>query len=213
MKNKTQQTQQEELINTVLHGLGLVLSIAAFILLVNSALRHQNTLYSIGISIFGITLITLYFASTMYHGLPQGKWKDIFHKIDHISIYLLIAGTYAPVTLVSLPNPWKWAIFSVIWGAALLGIFLKLFWFHRFKYFSLFLYAVMGWMIVVAIKPLMDNLNATSLTFLAAGGFFYTVGIGFYVWRNLRFSHSIWHLFVLGGSICHFFMVYHIFDI
>jgi hemolysin III len=210
MKEVRQQTPTEEIINAVSHGIGLLLAVVGFIILFISASNYDKAIYQVGIAIFGTTLIALYFASMMYHLLPRGRWKDIFHMFDHISIYLLIAGTYAPVTLIAMPDPWKWTIFSVIWGTALVGIILKIFWFNRFRYFSLVLYVVMGWMIIVAIKPLTEHVNSTSLWFLAAGGVFYMLGIIFYVWKNLKFSHSIWHLFVLGGSMCHFFMVYHI---
>jgi hemolysin III len=209
MSNR-EQTRIEEMINTLTHGLGFGLSIAALVFLVLSANRTGNWVYVLGTSVFGITLIGLYFASMMYHGLPRGRWKDRFHVMDHVSIYLLIAGSYTPVTLIALPGVWKWIIISVIWSAALAGIILKLFWFRRFKVFSLVLYALMGWMIIVALKPLIENVNSLSLFYMAAGGIFYTVGILFYTWKSLKFNHSIWHLFVLGGSICHFFMVYYV---
>jgi hemolysin III len=208
MKKERIQTKTEEIINAVTHGIGFGLAITALVILVVFASRTGEWMYIAGTLIFGLALTTLYFASMMYHSLPQGKWKDRFHVLDHVSIYLLIAGSYTPVTLIAMPGPWKWIIFIVIWGAALTGIVLKLFWFKRFMLFSLILYAVMGWMIIIALKPLIENVNTTSLIFMTAGGILYTLGIGFYVWKSLKFSHSIWHLFVLGGSICHFFMVF-----
>jgi hemolysin III len=210
-KTVREQTRLEEMINALSHGVGLLMAIGALVIFIMMAYRQQLITHGIGTTIFGISLITLYFASMMYHFLPPGKWKDRFHRIDHISIYLLIAGTYTPVTLVALPVPWKWIIFGAIWGAAFMGITLKIFWFNRFKMFSLLLYALMGWMIIIAIKPLSESINSTSMAYLAAGGLFYTAGILFYMWKRLKFSHTIWHLFVLGGSMCHFFMVYHIF--
>jgi hemolysin III len=208
MKKERIQTKAEELVNAVTHGIGFGLAIAALIILVVFAAKTGEWVYVAGTLVFGLALTALYFASMMYHSLPQGKWKDRFHVLDHVSIYLLIAGSYTPVTLIAMPGAWKWFIIIVIWTAAITGIVLKLFWFKRFKIFSLILYAVMGWMIIIALKPLIENVNTTSLIFMTAGGIFYTAGIGFYVWKNLKFSHSIWHLFVLGGSICHFFMVF-----
>jgi hemolysin III len=207
MKKERLQTKTEEIINAVTHGIGFALAIAALVILTVFASRTGDWVSITGTVIFGISMMSLYFASMMYHSMPYGKWKDRFHVLDHVSIYLLIAGSYTPVTLIAMPGTWKWIIISVIWASALAGIVLKLFWFKRFKIFSLILYAVMGWMIIIALKPLIENVNTTSIIFMTAGGISYTAGIGFYVWKSLKFSHSIWHLFVLGGSICHFFMV------
>lgn len=204
------QSIEEEITNAILHGIGLGLAIAALTILIIFATMYGDMWYLVGFTIYGITLITLYLSSTLYHSFPQGKWKNVLHVVDHVSIYLLIAGTYTPVTLTALRGPWGWSIFGVVWGAAILGILLKVFWFERFKYFTLALYAIMGWMIVIAIRPLLENLNSTSLVFMLAGGLAYTIGIVFYVWRSLKFGHAIWHLLVLVGSICHFFTVFYL---
>lgn len=204
------QTTAEEITNAVLHGIGLGLAIAALVILIIFASLYGSTWHLVGFSIYGITLIFLYLSSTLYHSFPQGKWKKTLRVIDHASIFLLIAGTYTPVTLTAMRGPWGWSIFGVVWGIALLGIILKIFYINRFKYLSLAMYAAMGWLIVVAINPLLESVNNTSLAFLLAGGLAYTVGIIFYAWKKLPFGHAIWHLFVLAGSICHFFTVFYL---
>ncbi len=208
MTNKRAQSIQEEIINASLHGMGLGLAIAALAILVFLAATRADVWHITGFSIYGATLIILYLSSTLYHAFLPGKWKDRFHVVDHISIFLLIAGTYTPVTITALRGPWGWTIFGIVWGIAFFGILLKIFWFDKLKYFSVILYAVMGWIIIIAIKPLVMNVNTTSLIFLLLGGISYTVGIIFYSWRSLRFGHGIWHLLVLAGSIFHFFTMF-----
>jgi hemolysin III len=205
-----EQTPEEEISNAILHGIGVGLSIAALVVLLVFANTYGNMWHIISFSIYGATLILLYFASTLYHSLPRGKWKNILNVIDHSSIFLLIAGTYTPITLTALPGPWGWSIFGVVWGIALFGIIMKLIWFEKSRIISLILYAAMGWMIIIAIKPLIENVNTTSLIFLLAGGLAYTFGIAFYVWKNLKYGHVVWHLFVLAGSILHFFGVFYL---
>lgn len=202
-----EQTPPEELVNAITHGIGLGLAIAAQVVMMVFASIYGDVWHITAYSIYGTTLILLYFSSTMYHSLSPGKWKNRFHLTDHISIFLLIAGTYTPITLIALRGQGGWLIFGIIWGAAIAGIILKVFWFERFKILSLVLYALMGWVIIFAIKPLLDNVSNTGLIFLLAGGLSYSLGIIFYVWRRIPFSHAIWHLFVLGGSITHFFAV------
>ena len=210
MMKLREQTPSEEIVNAILHGIGAGLSIAALVVLVIFANQYGDVWHIISFSIFGATLIILYLASTLYHSFPKGKWKNILHVIDHSSIFLLIAGTYTPVTLTALRGPWGWSIFGVVWGIALLGIILKVFWMGKLKFLSVGLYVVMGWLIVIAVRPLIDSLNTISLIFLVAGGLCYTIGIVFYIWRRLKYSHGIWHLFVLAGSICHFFTVFYL---
>jgi hemolysin III len=206
--NLREQTPPEELANAITHGIGLGLAIAAQVVMMVFANQYGDIWHIVGYSIYGTTLILLYFSSTMYHSIAPGKWKDRFHLTDHISIFLLIAGTYTPITLIAMRDTaWGWTIFGIIWGAAILGIVLKVFWFDRFKLLSLILYGIMGWIIIIAIKPLIESVNTTGLIFLLVGGISYSLGIIFYVWRKIPFSHAIWHLFVLGGSISHFFTI------
>jgi hemolysin III len=210
MNNQREQTPEEEIINAIIHGIGVGLSIAALVILLIFGSIYGDTWHIVSFSIYGTTLILLYLASTLYHSFPKGRWKNIFHVIDHSSIFLLIAGTYTPITLTALRGPWGWSLFGTVWAIALFGIIMKLIWFDRFKVVSLVLYAVMGWLVIVAIKPLLETLNNISLIFLLAGGLSYTIGIIFYVWRRLKFGHAIWHLLVLAGSILHFFGVFYL---
>jgi hemolysin III len=158
-------------------------------------------------AIFGTTLILLYGSSTLYHAITHHDIKQRFQQFDHASIYLLIAGSYTPITLVSLGGVWGWSIFAAVWTIAIIGIFLTFVYPRRFETLSLFLYVIMGWIIIIAIKPLLESMESGGLWLLLAGGLSYTVGVVFYVWDKLPFNHTIWHLFVLGGSILHFFMV------
>lgn len=210
MKKLREQSPSEEIVNAILHGIGAGLSIAALVVLIIFANIYGNTWHIVSFSIYGATLIILYLSSTVYHSLPKGKWKNILHVVDHSSIFLLIAGTYTPITLTAMRGPWGWSIFGVIWGIAFLGIILKVFWMDKLKFLSVGLYVIMGWLIVIAIKPLLESLETISLIFLLAGGISYMVGIIFYIWRRLKYSHGIWHLFVLAGSICHFFTVFYL---
>lgn len=210
MKKLREQSPSEEIVNAILHGIGAGLSIAALVVLIIFANIYGDTWHIVSFSIYGATLIILYLASTVYHSLPKGKWKNVLHVIDHSSIFLLIAGTYTPITLTAMRGPWGWSIFGVVWGIAFLGIILKVFWMDKLKFLSVGLYVIMGWIIVIAIKPLLESLENVSLIFLLAGGLSYTIGIIFYIWRRLKYSHGIWHLFVLAGSICHFFTVFYL---
>lgn len=210
MTTPRKQTRTEEITNAILHGVGLGLAIAALVILVIFAHNYGDTWHLVGFSIYGVTLIILYSSSTLYHSFPDGKWKSTLRIIDHASIFLLIAGTYTPVTLTAMRGPWGWSIFGIVWGIALAGIVLKIFFIHKLKYLSLVLYVVMGWLIIIAIKPLVESVGSTSLAFLVAGGLLYMTGIIFYAWKSLPFSHAIWHLFVLAGSICHFFTVFYL---
>ena len=210
MQNKRQQTPSEELANALTHGIGVLLSTAALIILIVYAVSRGDIWHVAGFSVFGTTLIILYLSSTVYHSFPEGKWKKTLRIVDHASIFLLIAGTYTPVTLTAMRGPWGWTIFGIVWGIALLGIFLKVFLLNRMKYLSLILYIAMGWIIVIAVRPLMESVENIVLIYLVAGGLFYTLGTIFYAWKSLLYSHAIWHLFVLGGSISHFFAVFYL---
>ena len=153
-------------------------------------------------------MVLLYLGSTLYHAWPESKVKDVLQVVDHGAIFLLIAGTYTPFTLVTLHGPWGWSLFGFTWGLAVIGVALKIFTTGRYEAVSLAIYLLMGWCAIVAVKPLWDRLEPDGLLLLAAGGVVYSGGVAFYVWQRLRYPHAIWHLFVLGGSVLHWFTVY-----
>ena len=201
-------TAREELANSLTHGLGAVLSVAGLVLLVVFAARHGDAWHVVSTAIFGTTLVLLYTASTLYHSLRGERLKQRLQKFDHAAIFLLIAGTYTPFVLVPLRGPWGWSLFGIVWGLAIVGVALK-FWFAgRFKLASTLIYVGMGWLVVIAIKPLMAALPAGGVKLLVAGGLCYTGGAVFYLWKRLPYHHAVWHLFVLGGSACHWAAVF-----
>ncbi|WP_230866661.1 PAQR family membrane homeostasis protein TrhA [Iocasia frigidifontis] len=210
MSDEMKYSKGEEITNAILHGIGLGLAIAALVILIVFANHYGNTWHIIGFTVYGSTLIILYLSSTLYHSFPAGKLKRIFRIFDHSSIFLLIAGTYTPLTLIALQGTLGWTFFCIVWSLAILGIIFKIFWINRFKLFSTVLYILMGWLIIIAIKPLLTALNNKSIIFLIIGGGFYTVGTIFYSCRRIKYNHAIWHLFVLAGSICHFFTIFYI---
>jgi hemolysin III len=172
------------------------------------ALQLNGDAWSItAMAIFGATLILLYGASTLYHAIPVPTWKPLLRKLDHASIFLLIAGTYTPFTLVNLRGPWGWSLFGVVWGVALAGVVLKFFFAGRFRLVSTAAYVLLGWLVVIAVKPMLASVPPTALWLLLAGGLSYTGGAVFYLWRRLPYHHAIWHVFVLGGSVCHYLAV------
>jgi len=196
-----------ELANTVTHGLGLLLSIIGLVVLVVSSTRNGDGRLIVACSVYGATLVLLYLASTLYHSVGSIYAERVFRAIDHAAIYLLIAGTYTPFTLVSLGGGWGWSLFGVVWGLALLGIVFKTVCIERFKLLSLLLYLAMGWLALVAIEPLVENVPRGGLMWMFAGGAAYTLGVVFYLWKSIPHHHAIWHLFVMAGSTCHFFAV------
>ncbi len=198
----------EEIANWVTHGLGLIASIGALVLLVRFASLRGNTWHIISFTVFGVSLITLYAVSTLYHAWKSTGTKKLFRKLDRAAIFLLIAGTYTPFLLTNLRGPWGWTLFGIIWGLSAVGIVVQLLYGNRFRYSSTLVYLIMGWLIVVAAKPLLAAVPHGSLWLLLAGGLCYTVGIIFYLWRKLKFHHAFWHSFVLGGSACHFLAVF-----
>ncbi|HPI40156.1 MAG TPA: hemolysin III family protein [Pseudobdellovibrionaceae bacterium] len=194
-----------ERFNSISHLIGTVLSIAAASVLITLAVLKEDPWRIIGFSIYGIMMITLYATSTLYHSFPKGPVKDFLRKMDHLSIYLMIAGTYTPFTLITLHGIWGWTIFGVIWGLALLGILQELTIGKKSRKLSILIYILMGWLIVVATQPLTEKLPNAALYWLLAGGLFYTLGILVYVKDEvIPHGHGIWHLFVLAGSLCHF---------
>ena len=196
----------EEIYHAITHGVGIILSIVGLSVLVAYASLSGSTLAIISSAIYGATLIVLYGSSTLYHAVTQPKIKQLLQTFDHASIYLLIAGTYTPISLVTLGGVLGWSIFTINWIAATIGIYLKFVYPNRFETFSLFLYLVMGWLIVVAIKPLMEVMPLNGIYLLIIGGLFYTLGVFFYVKDSKPFYHAIWHLFVMAGSIFHYLM-------
>lgn len=197
----------EEIANSITHGIGVVLAIAALCVLTLLAASHGDVWHVVSVSVYGTTLILLYTASTLYHSIQKQSIKDILRNLDHSAIYLLIAGTYTPFTLVSLRGPWGWWLFGVIWGLALLGIVFQFLPLRQRKIVSMILYFGMGWAVVAAIKPLLQSVEAGGILFLVLGGLAYTVGILFYAWEKMSYNHAVWHLFVLAGSVLHFVAV------
>jgi hemolysin III len=201
-------TRNEEIANAVLHGVGLGLSIAVLVALIILGRIHENILYIVSFSVYGSSLILLYLSSTLYHSFPHGKVKDIFEIFDHSAIYLLIAGTYTPICLIAIKGGFGWTMFGIIWVVAICGILFKVFWIKKFIVLSTFFYIIMGCFIVIAVKPIFANMNSTSITFLFIGGASYILGTLFFLWRKMKYHHAVWHLFVLGGSTCHFFTMF-----
>lgn len=200
----------EEVAHAVTHGLGAVLSIVGLTVLVAKAALYGNAWHIVAASIFGATLVLMYTASTLYHSIPAHTLpaaKRVLRVLDHSLIYFLIAGTYTPFTLITLRGPWGWGLFAFTWGLALAGVVFKVFATGKFEKVSLAIYLLMGWCAIVAIKPLLNTLEPGALALMLAGGLTYTGGVVFYVWQRLRFHHAVWHLFVLGGSVLHFFAV------
>ncbi|KAA3639411.1 MAG: hemolysin III family protein [Bacteroidetes bacterium] len=198
----------EEKLNILTHGFGALLAIVALVLLVVEASSKGSTLQLVSFAVFGVSLIVLYTASTVYHSAKKPDLRKKLRILDHTAIYVLIAGTYTPFTLVTLEGTLGWTIFFTSWGIALTGITLKLFFTGRFDVLSTIMYVFMGWIIIFAIKPLMNNLAAEGLNWLFAGGIAYTVGAILYSIKKIKFNHAIFHVFVLAGSFCHFMAVY-----
>ena len=199
---------REELANAVTHGIGLVLSLIGLPILILVALDRGERAMVIGASVFGATLIALYAASTLYHAIPHPTLKQKLRVVDHAAIYLLIAGTYTPFTLGVLRGTWGWTLFGIVWTLAALGVLFKVvFGSGAMAKLSTAIYVAMGWVIIVAIKPLVASMEHAGLLLLVAGGLCYTGGVIFYVDRRRTWTHPVWHLFVMGGSICHYFAV------
>lgn len=199
---------REEIAHCVTHGIGIVFGIVGLVILISRATSCGSARHIVGCSIFCATLIILYSASTLYHGIQYPTAKKIFRIADHSAIYLLIAGTYTPFTLINMQGVWGWSLFGVSWGLALLGIVLQFSPLRKYSHIRLILYITMGWAIIVAIKPLAASVPLSALKLIVAGGLSYTVGIVFYLWRRLPYHHAIWHLFVLSGSVLHYLAVF-----
>jgi hemolysin III len=197
----------EELANSITHGIGLVLSVAGFAVLLVFAILRGGALQIASCAVYGSTLVCVYAASTLYHALPSPRMKRALKILDHCAIYLLIAGTYTPFTLVTLRGGWGWSLFAIVWALAMAGIVFKVWFIDHFPILSTVLYLAMGWIAVVAIKPLLSSIPAHGLYWLVAGGVLYSIGVAFFAARRLRFGHAIWHVFVIAGSACHYVAV------
>lgn len=197
----------DELASSIIHGLGIVLSIAGLAILVAFAALHGNALAVVACAVFGSSLVLLYTASTLYHAIPAAAAKPTLRALDHIAIYLLIAGTYTPFTLIALPGAWGWSLFAAVWTLALAGSALELGFLKRYHKLAVLLYVGMGWIGMIAFEPLSQHLQTGGTTLLLAGGLAYTLGVPFYLWRKLPYHHALWHVFVLAGSVLHFLAV------
>ncbi|MCB2199816.1 hemolysin III family protein [bacterium] len=199
------QSTGEEIANSITHGIGAAFGVAALVLLVVFGAKQGDPWKVVSFSIYGFTLITLFMASTLYHAFRSEKTKALFKLFDHISIYLLIAGSYTPILLTSMRGPWGWSMFGVIWAIALAGILLKIRFLGRYKAISVIVYLTMGWVVLIALKPLLATVPHGFFLWLGIGGACYSLGVIFYVWRTFPYHHMVWHLFVLAGSVTHFF--------
>jgi hemolysin III len=199
--------KKEELINALTHGLGAALAVAGLVLLIVLSCLYGNVWHIVSFSIFGATLVILYLASTLYHSFSSRKVKDLFRKFDHMSIFLLIAGSYTPFCLAVLQGWIGWTVFGIVWGCAVLGMTMKAFFTGKKELLSTIMYIVMGWAILPVIKPLYLSVPGISFVYLMLGGACYTAGTYFFMSKTIKYSHGIWHLFVLAGSVLHFFSV------
>jgi hemolysin III len=200
-------SKKEELANSITHGIGALLSLSALVILIVYATLYGTVWHVVSFTIFGVTMFILYMSSTLLHSFPEGKVKDIFEIFDHSSIYFFIAGSYTPFLLVVIKGTLGWSLFGIVWGLAIAGTVFKCFFVKKYLFSSTALYVVMGWLMVFAWKPLVNNLAPQGITYLIIGGALYTLGAIFYVWRGFAYHHAVWHLFVLAASVAHFFCV------
>lgn len=198
---------KEELANTITHGFALVLSLVGFAVLLFFAVTQKGWLHTVSCALYGATLVFMYTASTLYHSLRSRRAKLLFQRVDHCAIYLLIAGTYTPFTLINLRGSWGWTLFGTIWTMAIGGIIFRTLCADRFPVIAVLYYLAMGWLAVVAIKPLLTSVPLGGLLWIAAGGLCYTVGVIFFAARRLAYHHAYWHVFTTAGSVCHYLAV------
>jgi hemolysin III len=198
----------DELASSVIHGIGIVLSIAGLAVLIMHASSHGSGSDVLASAVYGISLIMLYTASTLYHSIRAESARRVLRTLDHIAIFLLIAGTYTPFTLIALRGTWGWSLFGIVWSLALLGTALELGMLKRYRRLAVLLYVAMGWVGIVAFRPLLAHLQTGGMVLLLAGGAAYTLGVPFYLWRKLPYHHSVWHFFVLAGSVLQFLAVF-----
>lgn len=206
-KSQRLPTKGEEIANSISHGIGLVLAIVATPVLLIAATRSGTVWNTIGVSVFAASMMALYFSSTLYHAITHSRAKRVFRMFDHGAIFLLIAGTYTPFTLGVLRGPWGWTLLVLVWCLAIFGLTMKAVFGHRFAWLSIVLYLTMGWLIVIAAPQVMHRVPLSGLAWILAGGIAYTGGVGFYAAHRVRYAHFAWHLFVIAGTVCHFFAV------
>lgn len=200
-------SKEEEISNSITHGIGVILSIAALVILIVFASLYGNVWHVVSFTLFGATMLLLYTSSTLLHALKPGKAKDFFEIMDHSSIYFFIAGSYTPFLLVAVQSATSWTLFGIVWGLAIAGTVFKSFFVKKFLFTSTLLYVVMGWLIVFVWNDLVAAIHPTSLILLIIGGLLYTVGAIFYIWKLFKHHHAVWHVFVLSATVCHFFAV------
>ncbi|MFD2624207.1 PAQR family membrane homeostasis protein TrhA [Salibacterium salarium] len=201
-------SRKEEIANAATHAVGIVLSLVAIAVLIVFTSLNATPFHVVSVSIYGTTMLLLYVSSTLLHTLKKGKTKDLFEIFDHASIYLFIAGSYTPFLFHVVEGPLSWTLFGVVWGIAFFGIGFKAFFVKKFLFLSTIFYILMGWIMIFAWQPVMENLPAPGIGFLVGGGLLYTVGTIFYIWRHFPYHHAVWHVFVLAGSILHFFAIF-----
>ena len=198
---------REEIANSISHGLALVLAVAALPVLILSAAQIGNRRFTIGVAVFSASIVILYLASTLYHSLTHERAKQFFRQVDHCAIFLLIAGSYTPFTLGVLRGPWGWTLLAIVWSLAVAGITMKVIAGHRHWWLSIVLYVVMGWLAVVAVKPILALVPLPGILLILGGGIAYSGGLAFFAAHRLRYNHFIWHLFVMAGTVCHYLAV------
>lgn len=201
-------SRREEFANAITHGIGVALSIAALVLLIVFSSLNATATHVVSMSIYGTTMLLLYTSSTLLHSFKEGKLKDLFEIFDHASIYLFIAGTYTPFLFHVIEGALSWVLFGAIWGLAFTGVIFKVFFTKKYIFLSTLFYVLMGWLIILAWQPLTASLPSGGIVLLVSGGLLYTIGTIFYVWRYFPYHHAVWHIFVLGGSILHFFAIF-----
>lgn len=207
MANTHSFSKGEEIANAITHGIGVALSIAALVLLIVFAAIKGTALYVVSFTIYGSSMVLLYTASTLVHSFPPGRAKKVFESLDHSCIYVFIAGTYTPIVFHMVQGALGWVLFGLVWGLSVVGVVFKSMFANRFMYTSTIIYILMGWCIIFAWKPLTANLAPDGVKLLVIGGILYTVGTIFYVWRKFKYHHAVWHMFVLAGTIFHFFAI------
>ncbi|MBJ6726167.1 PAQR family membrane homeostasis protein TrhA [Geomesophilobacter sediminis] len=202
-------SEKEELFNRWTHGIGALLSLVGAILLIQHTVGKGDVFRLVSVIVYGVALLVFYTLSTAYHSVKDPYSRYLFRILDHAAIYLMIAGSYTPFTLVTLRGPVGWRLFYTVWGLAAIGVIFKIFMTHKFRVLGPIFYLIMGWIVVVAIKPLSASLPPDGLKLLFTGGVTYTAGVIFYAWDRIPYNHAIWHLFVLSGSACHFLAIFY----